>query len=192
MNCRRFQNRLYEYVEGSLSSRTQAAADKHLAQCPACRRAVHQEQQVSLRLSDRFRQDTETLALRPEVRHRILTALDHKSAPPTEGESIVGLWRRLVWPLAGAVILLLIVAFLLLNYFSGSRVPDAETARSNGHDNRSTVSIQVSYCVPTYKFRQEGNLVVDTLTCEPVVASGTLWVGSEELGPKNQERKMLL
>ena len=31
MNCRRFQNELYEYLDGSLSPGAQAAAERHLA-----------------------------------------------------------------------------------------------------------------------------------------------------------------
>ena len=33
MNCRQFQNDLYEYLEGSLSARAQAAAEAHLVEC---------------------------------------------------------------------------------------------------------------------------------------------------------------
>jgi anti-sigma-K factor RskA len=174
MNCRRFQNRLYEYVEGTLSSGTQAAADRHLARCSACRQAVSQEQQLTQFLSDRLCQDTKTLALRPDIRQRILTALEHQSAPPTNGESIAGLWNRFAWPLIIGVSLLLIVTLLLINYFSGARVHETETAQSNDRDIHSAVSIQVSYCVPTCEFRQEGDFVVDTLSCETIVADETL------------------
>jgi anti-sigma factor RsiW len=173
MNCRRFQNRLHEYVDGTLSAGTQGAADKHLARCTACRRAVSQEQQLAQILSERLRQGTETLTLHPQIRRRILTALE--SIPTTGGENVVCLWSRFARPLGIAVALLLIATFVLINFFSGPRVH--ETARSDIH---SAVSIEVSYLVPTYKFSKEGDLVVDTLSYETVVASGTLWTGGQE------------
>ena len=176
MNCRRFQNRLHEYVEGTLSAGTQAAADRHLARCTACRQAVGQEQQLAQILSKRLRLGTGTITLRPQIRRRILTAL--KSIPATNRESDVCLWNRFARPLAIAVSLLLIVTFLLINFFSGARVH--ETVRSDGRDIQSAVSIEVSYLLPTYKFSKEGNLVVDTLSYETVVASGTLWTAGQE------------
>jgi len=176
MNCRRFQNRLHEYVEGTLSAGTQAAADRHLARCTACRQAVGQEQQLAQILSKRLRLGTETLALHPQIRRRILKALE--SIPATDGDSVISFWSRFARPLGIAVSSLLVVTFLLVNFFSGARVH--ETVRSDGRDIQSAVSIEVSYLVPTYKFSKEGNLVVDTLSYETVVASGTLWTGGPE------------
>ncbi len=142
MNCRRFQNRLYEYVEGTLSPGTRSAADQHLARCCACRQAVGREQQLSHFLSEHLREDTATLGLRPEVQQRILGALERQPAAPTDVESIAGLWNRFARPLTIGASLLLIVAFLLINHFSGARIP--ETAPSNDHQIHSAVSIQAS------------------------------------------------
>ena len=186
MNCWRFQNRLHEYVDGTLPARIQAAADKHLAGCAACRQAVGQEQQLAQFLSNRLRQGTEPLTLHPQIQQRILATLE--SIPATNGGSVVCLWDRFARPLGIAVSLLLIVTFLLIDFFSGARV--RETVRSDGRDIQSAVSIEVSYLVPTYKFSKEGNLVVDTLSYETVVASGTLWTGGQERVQEKSERKM--
>ena len=175
MNCRRFQNRLHEYVEGTLSSGTQAAADRHLVRCAACRQTVSEEQQLAQILSERLRQGTETLALHTQILRRILTALE--SSPAADGESVVCFWNRFARPVGIGVSLLLIATFLLINFFSGTKDPETKIVRSDIH---SAVSIEVSYRVPTYKFRKEGNLVVDTLSYETIVASGTLWAGSPE------------
>jgi predicted anti-sigma-YlaC factor YlaD len=188
MNCRHFQNRLHEYLEGTLSAGAKATADKHLAQCSACREAVRQEQQLAQFLSERLRQGTETLALGPEVQRRILTALEHQSTPLIDEKSIAGSWGRLAWPLAVAASLLLIATFLLINYSPGARVHETEMAQSSARDIHSAVSIQVSYRVPTYKFHQEGNLVVDTLSDETIVASGTLWPDHPEPAQQKSER----
>ncbi len=178
MNCRRFQNWLYEYVEGSLSAGKQAAADKHLAQCSACLQTVRQEQQRAQFLSSRFRQNTETLALRPEIRRRILAIPSQEHAP----RPIVALWNRFTWPLGIAAAVLLVAAILRLNYFSRARVNDPDTP--------SVVSIEVSYRVPTCKFHKEGNLILDTLSYKTVVVSETLW--STKSIREKQEKKMPL
>ena len=137
-------------------------------------------------LSNRLRQGTEPLTLHPQIQQRILAALE--SIPATNGGSVVCLWDRFARPLGIAVSLLLIVTFLLIDFFSGARV--RETVRSDGRDIQSAVSIEVSYLVPTYKFSKEGNLVVDTLSYETVVASGTLWTGGQERVQEKSERKM--
>jgi anti-sigma factor RsiW len=178
MNCRHFQNRLYEYVEGSLSAGTQAAADKHLVACSACRQVVRQEQQRAQFLFDRLRQDTESLALRPEVRRRILAS----PAPAPVQNPIIDLWNRFAWPLGLAASLLLVAAILLINHFPGARGDDLNAP--------SAVSIEASYRVPIYKFRKEDNLVLDTLSYETVVVSETLWT-TKPIREK-QERKMPL
>lgn len=212
MNCRRFQNRLYEYVDGTLSARAQAAANKHLARCSACRQALHQEQQVAQFLSDGLRQGTGTLCLRPEIARRILAAPDR--IPPKDNESIGWSWNRVAWPLVIAAYLLLLVTFWVINYFSafsflqsraspGERlqsvdtaetgpVQEMETGQPDRRDIHSAVSIQVSYRVPIHKFRREGNLVVDTFAYETVVASGTLRPGGQQPVQQKPELKMPL
>jgi len=192
MNCRRFQKRLYEYVDGTLSPGTLAAANEHLARCSACREAVRRELQLAQSLSDRLRQDAESRALRPDVQRRILTALEHESVPATDEEFVGGLWNRFAWPLAMAASLLLIVAFLLRNDFPGARIHQGEVVRSDGRGIRSAVSIEVSYCAPIHRFHQEGNLVVDTLSCQTVVANGTLWTGGQKPVQQTQEKRIPL
>jgi hypothetical protein len=180
MNCRRFQNRLFEYVEGSLSAGAQAAADRHLAACSACRQALHHEQQFAQFFSSRLRQDTETLTLRPEIRHGILTLPGREPTLPAIVESIVGLWNRFARLAAMAVSLLLVVTFLLVSHFSGARIHQAETSRFDDPNLQPVVSIQISCRLPTCQFRREGNLVIDTLSYQTIVASGTFEPGGRE------------
>jgi len=151
MNCQDFQNQLYEYVEGSLSADAQAEGDKHLAECHTCQQAVSQEQQRARFLFNRLQQDTKTLVLGPEIRRRILSA-------PQRQPGI--LWNRFAWPMGVAASLLLIVAILPVKHSPGAP---------------PVVSIEVSYRVPTCKFRQQGNLVLDSSSFETVVVSDTLW-----------------
>jgi anti-sigma factor RsiW len=157
MNCQRFKDQLFEYVEGSLSADARAAADQHLARCDACRQAVRQERQVAQALADRFQQATGKLVLRPQIRSRIVAVSRRESAP----RPAAAWWHRLAWPVGIAACLLLAAAFVLAGRFRGARVDPA-------------VSIQVSYRVPIHKFRQEGGLVLDTVSYETIAINETL------------------
>jgi anti-sigma factor RsiW len=198
MNCRQFQDCLYEYVEGTLSATTQAGADRHLAACHSCRVAVQQEQQFAQNLSARLRQDAETLTLRPEVRQAILRAARRQPAPLGMLEFLAGLWNRFARPMAIAVPLLLVVMVLVIWHFSGTRIHEMPTARADGRHPPSAlstppaVSIQISCRRPAYQFRREGNWVVDTLSCQTVVASGTVQPGGQPPIPKQTATKMPL
>jgi hypothetical protein len=192
MNCRRFQNQLHEYVEKSLSAGAVSAADRHLAGCSDCRQRVRQEQQFAQLLSGQLRQETEALTLRPDIRRKILAASQVAAAPPAVAESVYGLWSRFLSTrfirlAAIPASLLLVAAFLLISHFTGARSHETETARANDRDLHAAVSIQISYRLPARTFRREGNLVVDSLSDEIVVASGTLRPDGQE--PQKQEIK---
>jgi hypothetical protein len=189
MNCRRFQNRLYEYVERSLSASTQAAAERHLAGCSVCRQAVRKEQQFAQFMSSQLQQDTITLTLRPEIWNRILTAAEAKSTSPRALESITGLWNRFFRLAAVPVSLLLVVAFLLITHSPDTRIYHVETISSIDHNLRPAVSIQIFYHMPTCKFHREGNLVIDSLSDEAVVVSGMFRPDGQESVPQKQEGK---
>jgi anti-sigma factor RsiW len=79
MNCQGFQDHLFEYLDGSLSAPAQSAANAHVEQCAVCRQTVQAHQA----LAARFRRETDSLALHPEVTRRIEEALvetaDHAS-----------------------------------------------------------------------------------------------------------------
>jgi predicted anti-sigma-YlaC factor YlaD len=170
MNCHGFQHRLYEYLDGSLAPRAQAAAEKHLSGCAVCRQALSAERQVAQSLSSKFRQATDSLQLPPEVQRRVLRALaDQRDTSGAEQGSVFA-WFRLAWPAALAVSVLLLLAGIFL-------LPRGRMARmgpSQPHFAGGGVSIQLSYVVPIYKFRQEGGSVVDVLTYQTNVVNERL------------------
>ena len=160
MNCRRFQHRLYEHLDGSLSPGAQAAAEKHLSGCAACRETLRAERKVAQSLSERFRQTTDSLQLPPEVQHRVLAALADQRRAPAEEQDTLFSWGRWAWPvgLAASVFLLLAGVFLHVRAFRPQMEPAQPHPAGNG------IQVQFSYVVPTYTFRHEGGLVVDALT----------------------------
>jgi anti-sigma factor RsiW len=174
MNCRRFQDQVFEYVEGSLSARARAAAEEHLAGCPACREAVRQEEALRQRLARRLRQGAESLKLSPEIRRNLLAAARREPASPALSELIAGWWARFALPLSAGVAVLMLGAILWLNHLIGPQPPGGAIAQRPGRDAASAVSVEWSSRVPTYQFRREGNAVVDTLSVQTVSVNVTL------------------
>ena len=174
MNCRGFQKRLYEYLDGTLSSARSVAAEKHLGGCRACREAVREEQEVAQFLSARLQQSAEAIALDPGLEGRIARTLRQKPASVGDDRPLNRLWPRFAWPLAAAV--LSIVAILAGRFFFAGRVSQPQTVSIKGGARQSDVIIHVSYGVPTYTFRREGNVVTDAITYDTRVENGSLFV----------------
>ena len=172
MNCRQFQDELYEYLEGSLSLQDQAAAEQHLAQCAACRLAFQGERETARRLSNTFRGATDALRLPPEVGRRVVTALSQPRGAAEEPRIELCFWRRWAWPLAAAAVGLLV----LVGFFSFVQVPGLRMARPPSRETGEAALVQFSYVVPTYTFRREGGFVVDALTYQTNVVNQKLRV----------------
>jgi anti-sigma factor RsiW len=170
MNCRRFQHRLYEYLEGSLSRGAQAAAERHLSGCVACRQALGAERETAQFMSGTFRRATDSLQLPAEVQHRVLAALAEQRPVRDQEQGSVFVWGRLAWPVALAASVCLLLASLYLFPWDSSRQTGLAQPNLAGGD----VSIQLSYVVPTYTFRREGGYVVDALTYQTNVVNERL------------------
>jgi anti-sigma factor RsiW len=170
MNCRRCQHELYEYLDGSLSTREQAAMEIHLAGCSACRQALNQERQISRSLLNQLNGAAQSLQLPPQVRHKVIATLADERRARDEGRGDAFFWRRLAWPLAAAAAGLM----LLAGVFYSARVPGRGTVQPHPHLAAAGVSVQLSYVVPTYTFRREGGFVVDALTCQTNVVDQRL------------------
>jgi anti-sigma-K factor RskA len=200
MNCQRFQNELLEYVEGTLSTDELAFADKHLASCETCRQAVEKEKRLARTLSNRLQRSSESLSLRPEIRRNILASVQERAALPTMAESFTGLWKYWLRLAAIPAALVVIAAALLAVHFSGTRGHEISvpimprvsvTAPPIGGNPPAAVSVQMSYHLPTQQFHQEGNLVVDSLVDETVIASGTFQPGKQSTSPNLQMKTPL-
>lgn len=194
MNCQRFQDELFEYVEGALSADTLAAAEKHFAECDACRQAVEKEKRLGAVLSSRLRQRSQTLKLHPEIRRNIMAASRQKKSAPTAPECLIDLWKYWV-RIAALSSAMLVAGVLLAFHFSGTGrhetisvpiVPHvSEVVSAAENSPQAPVSVQISYRLPRRQFHQEGNLVVDTLVDETVVADGTVQAsGRETISPE--------
>jgi anti-sigma factor RsiW len=160
MNCGRFEREIYEYLDGSLSPRAQAAAEEHLSTCAACRQMLSQEQQAAQSLSNHFRRATDSLQLPPGFGHQVLAELVLEDRPAREHQVIPLFWRRLAWPLAVAASALV----LLGGFFFFVREPGPRLGRAQPHSSGNGVTVELSYVVPTYTFRMQGGFVTDALS----------------------------
>lgn len=170
MNCRRFQHTIYEYLDRSLSPRAQAAAEEHLSACAACRQIVSRERQLAQSLSENFRGAADSLQLPPEVGRRVLAALAEQRHAPREEQDKLVFWRRWALPLEFAASGLL----LLAGFFFFVRAPGPGAVHPQPHLAQGGISLQFSYVVPTYTFRQESGSVIDALTYQTNVVNERL------------------
>ncbi|GEM_PF-2147873 len=188
MNCREFQEQLFEYLDGTLYAEAQTAAAVHLAQCNSCRELLGAQQQFARIFSERLRQETESLKLSSRVRQNVVAEFE---AGPISRASFVGWWQGLVWP-AGIAVALAFAAFLMIGapmtaHHQGNAV------NQDGRREAQAVSIRLSYCAPVYMFRREGNVVTDSLVCAPEAVDGTIWVSRNQKpsSPQNQRKAPL-
>jgi hypothetical protein len=174
MNCRCFQDQLYEYMEGSLSAGAMAVAETHLAGCPDCREALRQETALARDLSRRLQQHAGQWQLPLEIRRDLLAAARREPASPVFTELILDWWRRLAAPLSVGAAVLLLGVILWLNHFPAWPMRGMETAPHAGCTLPPTVSMEFSSRVPICQFRRDGNAVIDTLSVQTVGVSVTL------------------
>ena len=170
MNCRRFQHGIYEYLDRSLSPRAQAAAEEHLSACAACRQIMSRERQITQSLSEKFQGAADSLQLPPEVGRRVLAALAERRHVPRQQQDKLVFWRRWALPLELAASGLLLLAGLF--FFVRATGPGA--VHPQPHLAQGGISVQFSYVVPTYTFRQESGSVIDALTYQTNVVNERL------------------
>ena len=178
MNCESLRETVYEYLDDSLPPPEAAAARTHLHDCTACREIVQREKELCRSMAAGFEQAVAGVQLEDHVRRRIVAAMDQGRAEPRSRGLLEG-WRRLLVPvaLAGAAGAVMLVATI-----SPRRGPvpprdsKQESLRVSPHPSTREVAVRVTWCVPSYTFRREGNTVIDALTCEPQIAEGALLV----------------
>jgi hypothetical protein len=186
MNCRGFQDNVFEYLEGGLSRRAQAAANRHLEQCPTCRQTVLDTQRTAQSLSTRFRQDTGSLVLCPNLQARIMAALEKKSAPPPAVPFVPGFWRLFGWLGAGAALIL--VSIVLVPEL---RLRHGWIAQSRGDDSGPAISLTISYCDPIYTFHTDGQFVVDSFNCQPRTVEESIRLSDGQIHHEQEKKSPL-
>jgi anti-sigma factor RsiW len=179
MNCDRFQQNLFEYLDDALSPDEKAAAQLHLQACGACRRAFENEQFVAQTLSSRLSEAVETVTLDAQTQRSMANAVREQieHTRETKKRLLLPLWARLVIPAALAC-LVLVPAIWLGRGVVSHRDSVAQSLSSSGSAGLE-VPVHVAYSAPRYTFRQQGAMVVDAFTTDTRVADGTLLVKTQ-------------
>jgi anti-sigma factor RsiW len=170
MNCGHFQERLYDYLDDTLSPPEKAAADDHLLGCRVCRQAIQSELMLARTISNRLKQAVEPVALDANARRAMARAVERSFAQSHQQASVF-FWLRLAMPFAALALI------LMSGIWISQRVISRQTEhlnKPNSVASRGVVSIHFSYSVPDYTFRKEGTLVVDALTPDTRSIDGAL------------------
>jgi predicted anti-sigma-YlaC factor YlaD len=178
MSCDYLRENLFEYLDDSLLPPDQAAVEKHLAECPQCRAAVQRESKLGRAISSGMEQAVRAVTLDGVDRRRMARAVERELGGFRE-QPLVLFWKRVAWSLVAAAILLVAGIWMRLHFMPGKDLP-RETVSHSTHAGTQEIFVSVSYPVPRYTFRTEGNRVVDALTFETVVAEQGLAVKNEK------------
>lgn len=170
MNCEQLRQKLYDYLDNSLSSVDKSAAEKHLTGCLGCRETLRRESQRAQLLSNRFEQAVKTTALDPAAQHRIAMAMKREIARRPQ-QPLAPFWSRLALRFAVASVIV-VVAIGARHYLLPPRNSHQVTVSATTPGGDREVHIHVSYSIPSYTFRKEGNIVIDALTCDAFLAEG--------------------
>jgi hypothetical protein len=173
MNCGRFQRLVFEYMEGSLSPRTHAAAERHSTNCSICRELVLQQRESARLLTEGFRRNTAAIAFTADGERRLIAALQQPSVNVHDAPVFFYWWRRVAWVGAGAAVLVIALVFTKGLPFRSDRPAAVSSDVGSGN---TPILVRFSYCSPIYTFRREGELVTDSLSCTPRLIEQTLWV----------------
>lgn len=166
MNCKDFQELLFEHLDGTLPPEEQGDLRQHLSLCEECREQWTKQRLLGEHLTARFAQETDELMLSRAARARILQACER----PTLWEHVAAVWREVSWGWGLAALVLCGIALFGSRGLKPGAVPLAR-----GPELPVMVSLRLPQVMACYSFRKEGGLVVDTLVYRTNVVQESLW-----------------
>ena len=169
MDCNNFKIVLHEYLDETLPAEVQAAARKHLRQCSDCRRAVMREESFAKSIRHSLDRATVGLSLRPEMRRKILKALESK--PPrlnTWLHACQDFICTAVRPArASAALLCLLLVFFGVQFYR--RTAKDSPPKTAAQASQYSWVIHVPIPAQTYVFQHQDNAVVDAMSVSVAV-----------------------
>jgi anti-sigma factor RsiW len=174
MNCARFQELLFEYLDGELSPDEQALAAEHLVGCPECRSLMGREKAAGARVTKAFQDRTAGLRLASGFEQRVVEGLKAE-APATAARMFDGLLaivRRFALPAAAVVVATI---FLARGYAPRDAVHHV-SVQTGSEKVPTTVPVQAMIVSAVYTFRLEGDRVMDRVEYRTNVVDGAVLV----------------
>jgi len=168
MNCEQFHSCLFDYLDGTLDSRSLTSAEAHLAGCNACQKLVLQQKNLAAVLSGSLKREMDRLVLTAPTKFRLLRELQDPSQSSVRPIRSPWGWRQTLWSggiLVAAVVILTAATGLPFGRHFHSALP----AGPPKLERPGKVSVYVVDCVPVRSFSRNGDMTVDTLNCEPCV-----------------------
>jgi len=189
MNCQKFQEMLFEYVEGSIALKSRAEADEHLARCV--------EKRLQERLNVGLQRSVEALSLGSQARAQLLRTLgtQRESCQRSTVQLFAALWARVAGAFGVAAVLALVGVWIWRQEGTPSMTqgPIARPVTAESSEPRPTIQIRLPGIANSYTFQQNGEFVVDTFVEQTNFVNVTLWNGGNESPQsKAKERKMPL
>jgi anti-sigma factor RsiW len=174
MNCKNAQENLYEYLDGDLSPSDTASLHRHLEECATCRQMVQREMDFGRVTSSGLERAVEEVRLEPHARRRIADATERNLARSVRHHE-PSFWMRLSWRFAAAAAVLVLIIGALYQFGSHLHSPP-QPAHVSTPLTTPHISVNISYYVPRYTFRWDGDTVVDCLVYESCVTEASLIV----------------
>ncbi|MDD2709709.1 MAG: anti-sigma factor [Verrucomicrobiae bacterium] len=86
MKCSQCQDLLFEYLDGTLPSASQASVQEHLRECSSCRTVFEREKQFSGSLPGLLGEQTVLMELPPQFHQKVLSRLERDAHPVLKGD----------------------------------------------------------------------------------------------------------
>jgi len=172
LRCREVREHLAEWVERSLAAQKRVRIEEHGAVCGECGRVLKEAREGEARMRGLFLTAADSMHVRPAFEGKLVRALRAGAGAASEAERIgwFGLWR-FGFGVAVGVIFLGLLVWRLEEQPGGSQAFATSEQATVQSPSRATVA----YVLPDYSFREEGNLVWDSITYRTNVLDLTLW-----------------
>jgi predicted anti-sigma-YlaC factor YlaD len=175
MNCREFNERLYEYLDEGLPTNVQAAAREHLQLCEDCRRALEREKVMAQSIESSLNLATARLSVGPELRRRIVET--RRVSPMAPGIfSLIWQWfalKSIRFAAAAVALLVSIMLFVGLHYHRHPATNSSSPMIPN--HNQEICVIDVPFYTETHLLQQQDGHVLDTISSSAAVGHALLF-----------------
>ncbi len=169
MNCGQIQNLLCELTDDSLPPPMVAAAEEHIKACPACRQAMERERAISKALSTQFENAANSVCFDETARRRMAAAVKRRIAENLPA-STMPFWRRLALPFGIAIAGF---AFAIRVMHEPASTGTRRSPETTARHATSAIHIEISYSLPVYTFRRQGNTIIDSIAESSLTAEET-------------------